>query len=123
MKMKTLLIALFLLALSTLGQAKTDASNYIFAVVETEAGLNVFINSYGYWAEHGSLIDSYESEEANDFINSEMNDLDLCNAMESTFEPCGKTFSKATYVKALEKRGFIHLQSFEDWMINETKSL
>lgn len=114
--MKTLLAFLVMSMISLSAFAEMNPKNYIFAVTETSDGLYVYVNVLEHWNENGSLIDSYRSEEEDDFINTEMNKLNLCNAMESTFEPCQKAFSKDEYVKALKARGFIHSRSFEEWM-------
>lgn len=114
--MKTLLVFLVMSMISIKAFAEMNPKDYIFAVTETNGELYVYVNVLEHWNENGSLIDSYRSEEEDKFINDEMNNLNLCNSMESTFEPCKKAFSKNEYVKALVARGFTHSLSFEKWM-------
>lgn len=114
--MKNILVFLVLSIISFSAFAKVDSKDYIFAVTENENGLYVYVNVLDHWNKYGSLIDSYRSEEEDNFINDEMNKLNLCNSMESTFEPCRQAFSKEEYVKALKANGFIHSLSFEQWM-------
>ena len=116
--MKKLIISLFI-ALSATAFASTNAKDYIFAVVEKNDELLVFINTKTHWEENHSLIDSYESEEADTFVNDSMNSIGLCNSMESTFEPCKRAFPKKEYVKALKAKGFVHNIEFEKWIANE----
>jgi hypothetical protein len=119
--MKTLKQILITFLISFSAVASINVKDYIFAVVENQEGTYVYINVLDHWEKEGSLIDSYRTEEEDEFINNEMNSLDLCNSMESTFEPCSKTYSKNEYIKALKSRGFTHNIQFEKWITNETK--
>lgn len=113
--MKSIFFSLFFI-LSVSSFAQTNSSDYIFAVVEKDEDVFVFINTKSYWEEYGALIDSYGSEEADDFIFEQMLSVDLCNAMESTFQPCNKVWPKEEYIKALTRKGFIHHKEFEKSM-------
>lgn len=116
--MKSIIFSLlFVFSLSSLAQ--TNSSDYIFAVVERGEEIFVYVNTKSYWEQHGALIDSYGSAEANNFIFEQMLSVDLCNAMESSFEPCKHSYSKTQYIKALTNKGFIHHIEFENFMENE----
>ena len=41
---------------------------------------------------------------------------DLCNSMESTFEPCKRAYKKSEYVQMLKSFGWEHNTEFEKWM-------
>jgi|GEM_PF-3017813 len=112
---KWFLIASFLLV-SLSSFAKVNPRDFIFAIVKSEDVTYVFVNVKEHWETEGSLIDSYRSEEEDEYVHDQMLKADLCNSMESTFEPCKREYSKAQYVQMLESFGWKHDLKFENWM-------
>lgn len=116
--MKFLLLT-FTLIISNISMAKVNSAEFLFAVVEKNDSILIFINSKSFWNENKRLIDSYESDEDYQFVNEQMNTLKLCSTMESTFEPCSKALTKKEYINLLKKMGFTHGVGFENWISNE----
>jgi len=113
--MKKLFLVLAIIFSAT-SFAKITPSDYIFAVVKSEDSILVFVNVKSHWEAEKSLIDSYRSEEENDYVTNSMLKADLCNSMESTFEPCKRAYKKSEYVQMLKSFGWEHNTEFEKWM-------
>jgi len=113
--MKKLFLVLAMIFSAT-SFAKITPSDYIFAVVKNADSVLVFVNVKEHWESEGSLIDSYRTEEENDYVSEQTLKADLCNSMESTFEPCKRAYKKSEYVQMLKSFGWEHNLEFENWM-------
>mgnify|MGYP001566811080 CR=1 FL=1 len=112
-----LLISFFL---SATAQAKP--SPLIYAVTIEDETTYIYINSRAHWDESGNLTDSY-SEEEDALVDELTTQANLCNASESTYEPCRGTVTPAELMKkmgAYEALGLGYEQDFQEFMELET---
>ena len=108
-----LLISFFL---SATAQAKP--SPLIYAVTIEDETTYIYINSRAHWDESGNLTDSY-SEEEDALVDELTTQANLCNASESTYEPCRGTVTPAELMKkmgAYEALCLGYEQDFQEFM-------
>lgn len=114
--MRTFLSVLVSLGFSVFAQG----SDLIYAVSEREGSLEVYINTLQVWKVEKRLTDSY-SEEDQALVDDVTNIANLCNLMESTYEPCQPISKKDLIAKleALKSKGLKFDDGFQKFINRE----
>ena len=104
---------------------KRGLSEFIAAVVKTSEGnLEVWLNTRDVWEEKGALTDSYVEEGQMERADALTEEANLCNLMESTYEPCetGQGIpqrSQKQLMRELEALGVEIEPEFQKWAQEE----
>lgn len=104
---------------------KRGLSEFIAAVVKTSEGnLEVWLNTRDVWEEKGALTDSYVEEGQMERADALTEEANLCNLMESTYEPCetGQDIpqrSQKQLMRELEALGVEIEPEFQKWAQEE----
>lgn len=95
-------------------------TKYIAAVLETEAGIEVWINTRKFWNEEKTLIGSYSEEEAAE-VEKIVEKSNLCNLAESQYEPCRPVKNLKVVEIALMRAGIEIDSKFQSWAEKEIR--
>ncbi|NJL23898.1 MAG: hypothetical protein HC902_01050 [Calothrix sp. SM1_5_4] len=93
-------------------------SKFIAAIVKSEEGLEVWINTRAYWEERRVLIDSYSPEDGAE-VEKIVDQTDLCNLSESQYQPCRGDRSIEQIAADLERAGVEVDRDFQAWAERE----
>lgn len=103
-------------ARSTLG-----LQSLIAAVVPSDSGIEIWINTFEHWKFKRSLADHYSKEEQS-FVDQVTEKAQLCNLMESIYEPCREGRGLEQVKRDLIKAGVRIDPEFQSWAEKEIKS-
>lgn len=124
---KLILSAIIALALLPQAEAqkpsrqKLGNSEFIAAVVKTSEGqLEVWLNTRQEWKERGALTDSYVEDGQMERADQITEQANLCNLMESTYEPCESyqdipQRTQKEIMRELEALGVEVARDFQQW--------
>jgi hypothetical protein len=115
-----ILLSLLVVTASTsaYSSAALNESILIAGVVEQDGLIQIFINSREVWQTDHTLVDSYSDEEM--VLVDEITDkLNLCNLMESTYEPCKEGRTPHQIRAELNSIGVEVNPQFEAWITKE----
>lgn len=95
MKILSFLVFFTLVSSTAFGACNLQKSHLIAAVIKSDSGIEVWINTRKHWNSRKSLIDSYSENDAK-LVDQITDKVSLCNLAESTYEPCiaGRSISK-----------------------------
>ncbi|MFP5520724.1 MAG: hypothetical protein ACLGGX_12535 [Bdellovibrionia bacterium] len=116
--MKKLILGISILFALVPTAVLAQSGPFLAAVVEVEGSIQVWINPKSFWLKNGHLTDSYSEEEA-ELIEDMVDAANLCNLMESTYEPCRSGTSVKSVKQRLLEVGFILDTDFQDWAEQE----
>lgn len=105
-------------AFAAYSTAPLNKSLLIAGVVEQDGLIQVFINSREVWQADHTLVDSYSNEEMV-LVDEVTGQLNLCNLMESTYEPCQEGRTPSQIREELNSVGVEVNPLFEAWITQE----
>lgn len=111
-----IILALQVIFTSAFALSELDLGNtkFIAAVVETEYGIEIWLNTRTCWVADGCLIDSYPSYELDEVENIK-DSAGLCELQESVYEPCQSGRTVEEIKMSLMKAGVEIDKEFQNW--------
>ena len=90
-------------------------SDVVAAIVQTQEGeIEVWFNSYEQWVEEGRLSD-WHPEEYDELLSEIVDEANLCNSMENTYNPCREGRTIESIKKDLLEIGVNLDPDFQAW--------
>jgi hypothetical protein len=89
-------------------------THFIAAVMESEAEIQVWINTRGHWEKTGYLVDHYTDKERQQ-LSPILEYANLCEIEESVFAPCSGAGSSSVIIKQLQEKCIPVEPDFQRW--------
>ncbi len=89
-------------------------TKFIAAVLETEDGIEVWLNTRKHWVDKKSLISGYDEDDLVE-VENVINQVNLCNLAESQYEPCSGNRTSKEIKFQLMQVGVEIDSSFQAW--------